>query len=124
MPRGVKKETTATSEPNAQANGKPASKMEGVQRALAELGNEAKPLKIQDWLKTTFKIKMPISTISNYKSTILSGAGKKGPPAKRKGGQPKVRAGGITIHDIEAVKALVDRMGAEKVQQLAQVLAK
>jgi len=62
-------------------------------------------------------------------STILSGAGKKGRPAKRKGGRPKAAAatgtaGGITMHDIEAVKSLVDRMGAEKVKQLAQVLAK
>ena len=33
-------------------------------------------------------------------------------------------AGDITIQDIETVKALVDRIGAEKVRQLAQVLTK
>jgi hypothetical protein len=32
-------------------------------------------------------------------------------------------AGTISVDDIAAVKALVDRMGAEKVQQLARVLA-
>jgi len=32
--------------------------------------------------------------------------------------------GAITMQDIEAVKALVDRMGADKVRELAAVLAK
>jgi len=126
MPKGVKKETT---EPTTQANGKPKNKMDGVRRAMSTLGNEAKPIKIQEWLKTSFKIKMPISTISNYKSLILKEgkASKNGRRVKRKGGRPKAApssAGGITVQDIEAVKSLVDQMGAEKVQQLAQVLAK
>lgn len=128
MPRGKKAETATKPETPAQpADSKPTSKMDGVQRALSTLGNDAKPLRIQEWLKETYKIKMPVSTISNYKSTILGGAGKKGRPGKRKGGRPKgsqSTAGGITVQDIEAVKALVDRMGAEKVRDLAQVLAK
>jgi len=45
----------------------------------------------------------------------------------KKGGRPKQAAtksaaGGVTMQDIEAVKALVDRMGAVKVQELARVL--
>lgn len=45
-------------------------------------------------------------------------------------GEKKVTTGsggatsGITVEDIEAVKKLVDRMGGEKVRQLAHVLAK
>lgn len=41
-------------------------------------------------------------------------------------GRPKkpAVAGGITLDDISAVKGLCDRIGAEKVRQLAQVLAK
>src|SRR5579862_7478873 len=43
----------------------------------------------------------------------------------KKRGRPKGgSASGVTIHDIEAVKELVDRIGAEKVQELAAVLAK
>lgn len=34
----------------------------------------------------------------------------------------KSGAGGVTMQDIESVKALVDRMGAVKVQELARVL--
>jgi len=50
-------------------------------------------------------------------------AAKRGRPAKK---QPAggAASGGITLEDISAVKALVQRMGAEKVQQLAAVLAK
>ena len=48
---------------------------------------------------------------------------------KRKLGRPKKAhagssAGGISLEDIQAVKHLADKLGAEKVKQLAQVLAK
>jgi hypothetical protein len=56
------------------------------------------------------------------------------PPAatkvvKRKLGRPKKAhtgssAGGISLEDIQAVKNLADKLGAEKVRDLAQVLAK
>jgi len=36
----------------------------------------------------------------------------------------RTSGGGITLEDIGAVKKLVDQIGAEKVKQLAQVLAK
>jgi hypothetical protein len=46
---------------------------------------------------------------------------------RRKPGRPKlIRAvanGGITLADIQAVKAVVDKLGAAKVRQLAEVLA-
>ena len=62
----------------------------------------------------------------------LDGQASAAPAVVKKGGRPKKRAtngrrtgaGGITVEDISAVKSLVDRMGTEKVQQLAQVLAK
>lgn len=44
-------------------------------------------------------------------------------PAKKLGRPKGSRAAGtISVQDIEAVKALVDRMGATKVQELARVL--
>jgi hypothetical protein len=50
------------------------------------------------------------------------------PTAKRGGGPKKPAAkasvGSITLDEISAVKAVVDTLGAEKVQQLARVLAK
>jgi len=46
---------------------------------------------------------------------------------RRKLGRPRkaiASAGGISLDDIAAVKAVVDRLGAEKVRDLAAVLAK
>lgn len=48
---------------------------------------------------------------------------------KKKLGRPRKihagsNAGSISLEDIQAVKALADRLGAEKVRQLATVLAK
>ncbi len=40
-----------------------------------------------------------------------------------KRGRAKAGGGEVTMQDIQAVKALVDRMGAQKVQELARVLA-
>lgn len=53
---------------------------------------------------------------------VVVAAAKRGRPAKKK---PAVTAAAsdITLEDISAVKALVERMGADKVQQLASVLA-
>ncbi|OAI50768.1 hypothetical protein AYO44_17520 [Planctomycetaceae bacterium SCGC AG-212-F19] len=54
------------------------------------------------------------------KSVTTAKPGKK--LGRPKGSGAGRKAGGISVHDIEAVKTLVDRMGAEKVQQLAMVL--
>jgi hypothetical protein len=50
-------------------------------------------------------------------------AAKRGRPAKKKP-VAWATAGGVTLDDIAVVKALVRRMGADRVQQLAAVLAK
>ena len=64
---------------------------------------------------------------------VADGQASAAPAVVKKGDRPKKRAaangrrtgaGGITVEDISAIKSLVDRMGAEKVQQLTQVLAK
>ena len=45
------------------------------------------------------------------------------PASKSNNGRLVGAVGTITVSDIEAVKKLVDSMGAEKVQQLAHVFA-
>ncbi len=67
---------------------------------------------------------MEPSVISNYKSTILKERKKHGRPKVPKAWTTKPESTGeINMSDIEAVKMLVDSMGAEKVKALAQVLA-
>jgi hypothetical protein len=114
MPRGM---------PKNRANGA-ISKMEGVRRALAELGKEAAPKEIHEFLKSKFGITMDPAMISNYKSSLKS-AGKTA--MSRKPGRPASTVsttGGITLDDVRAVKEVVDKIGADKVRQLAEVLGK
>ncbi|OAI39929.1 hypothetical protein AYO40_05285 [Planctomycetaceae bacterium SCGC AG-212-D15] len=118
---------------HAAANGS-ISKMEAVRRVLSESGNDTMPIDIQSQLKKDFNIKMDPSVISNYKSTIIRLGGRKkklGRPKGRKLGRPagtrsSIKASpssSITIADIQAVKALAERLGADKLRQLADVLA-
>lgn len=107
------------------------SKMEAVRRILASEGKDTMPLDIQDHLKKKFNIKMDPTVISTYKSSILRHG-----PAKKKMGRPKgskvavahssVKANGasnISIEDIKVVKELAEKLGADKLRQLAEVLA-
>jgi hypothetical protein len=112
MPRGIPK------------NQESISKMEGVRRALTELGNEAGNKDIQGFLKSRFGIEMDLAMISNYKSS-LKAAGKSAPT--RKPSQPagqSASGNGISLDDIRAVKEVIDKVGAEKVRQLTEVLGK
>jgi hypothetical protein len=76
---------------------------------------------------------MSTDMASTYKSAILrkwgQGGTRKG-KRKSKGARQQVAAttrstsDGIRIQDIETIKKLCGRLGADKVQQLARVLAK
>jgi hypothetical protein len=119
MPRGVPRNTEGI------------TKMEGVRRSLSHLGNDAMPLEIQKYLKSEFGIDMDTSMISNYKSAVKT-AGKSAvirrPAAATvapvAAAATSSDAGGITLEEIRAVKAVVDKFGADKVLKLAGVLSK
>jgi len=129
----AKKKAAAQAE--VEANGKLTNKMEGVRQTLAALGNDAKPVAMQAYLKATFDIDMDPSMISNYKGMILKKAGEK--QSGKKLGRPRKDAAapastngqaghghavaGISLEDIKAIKALAERLGAEKLSQLAEV---
>ncbi|SRR5260370_38946148 len=111
MPRGI---------PKNKANGM--SKMDGMRRALAELGGDAENQDIHKFLKSQLSIDMDLKMISGYK-TYLKAAGKSA--AIRKPGRPAaaaVVADGITLADVRAVKEVVNKIGADKVRSLAAVL--
>jgi len=110
------------------------SKMEAVRQAIAKLGKDAKPPEILSFVKENFGVEMSYDMASTYKSTALKEKkGKKRGP--KPGPKPAVAAaavptanghanGSISLEDITAVKSLADRLGADKVWQLAKVLAK
>jgi ribosomal protein L11 len=109
-------------------NGEKLSKMEAVRRVLKEHGKDTMPVAIQDHLKKQYSIKMEASVISNYKSTILNQKKKVGRPKTSKSAPIAVAAvvstAEISLEDIRAVKHLADRIGVEKVKELAAVLAR
>ncbi|HMC63647.1 MAG TPA: hypothetical protein VKI65_01795 [Gemmataceae bacterium] len=120
MPRGIPKRA-------GQSDGQRITKWDAVGRALAELGKDAKPLQIRDFIRSHIGINMEPQLISNYKSAISKKAAKQSAlirktaaPASR----PTSTGGGITVEDIKAVKEVVERIGADKVRQLTEVLAK
>lgn len=107
------------------------SKMEAVRQALAKHGKDTKPGDLLNHLKSDFGITMSYDMASTYKSAALKK--KKGKRRGRKPGRKPMAAvstangqtsAAISLDDIKAVKALADRLGAEKVRQLAEVLAK
>ena len=100
------------------------SKIEAVRRALAELGPDAMPLKIKDYIKKHFRIDMDPQNISNYKSTLK--AAEKNAPVRQPEAKPAAdtAGSGFSLEEIQAVKEVTDRIGAEKVRQLAEVLSK
>ena len=109
------------------------NKMGAVRQVLAKHGKETMPVEIVKLVKEEHGADMSTDMASTYKSAILK---KEGGGGKRKGkrgpkpGWKKMAAAartggdGISLHDIEAVKALCNSLGATKVQELAQVLAK
>jgi hypothetical protein len=130
-------------------SGNGVTKMDGVRKALAELGRDAPPLKIREYLKQRLGIEMTTDHISNYKSEIRKAAarrkqaghtGTKQPSALKahtssQAIAPKASAsstvatsngrssGGISLQDIQAAKELVGRVGASQLRALIDLLA-
>jgi hypothetical protein len=105
------------------------NKMNLIREALGTLGKGAMPLDIQKSVKDKHGIELSTSLISNYKSYLQS-KGKKKKAGRKAGPKPAAvaangsRSAGISMADIQAVKSLVDAMGAKKVADLAKVLGK
>jgi hypothetical protein len=118
------------------------NKLGAVREVIKKHGKDVMPTEIVKLVKTEHGADISVDVASNYKSTALKQLGLKG-TGKRKGkrgpkpgwklakatanGAPAVthtKGGGISLEDIGAVKKLVDQIGAEKVKQLALVLAK
>jgi hypothetical protein len=117
------------------------TKQEAVRRALAALGKTATAKDIQKYVKDTFHLAMTIDHIYTAKSSVL-GKGKKKettlkvkqPPAPNSAAatEPAVPpatvarqpTSGISLEDIEAVKGLLGRVGADNLKALADLLAR
>jgi hypothetical protein len=94
------------------------SKMSLVRAALAELGSDAKPKGLGEFIKAKHGVDIQPGMLSAYKSTITGGGASKS--RARIGGS----SAGVRIGDLEDVKALVHRLGAKQLGDLVSILAK
>jgi hypothetical protein len=114
------------------AAGRGITKQDAVRRALATLGKQATAKDIQKHVKDTFNLDMTIDHIYTAKSSVLAKGKKKTKKASvtqaaaEKPPAPVVRppAAGIRLEDIEAVKGLLRRVGADSLKTLVNLLAR
>ena len=116
------------------------TKQEAVRRAVAVLGKTAPAKDIQKHVKDTFGLDMTIDHIYNAKSNVLAKGkkkaskttGKQPAPSETAAAHPPVPpvpvarqpAGAIRLEDLEAVKGLLGRVGADNLKALAALLAR
>jgi len=120
------------------------TKRDALRQALKALGKNALPLAIQGFLKEHHGLDMTREHISKYKRDVLKqDAGKKAKvkaspvskiePKKAAAPKPEAKAApasprkegngkGIPLEDIEVVKALVSRIGADQFRNLIDML--
>jgi hypothetical protein len=85
-----------------------------VQAALEEKGWDAGPAELQPVIKEKFNVELDNNVISNYKS-VLKREGGKGTGATRG------HKAGPEFADLQAVRGLVSKLGADQVKKLVEV---
>jgi hypothetical protein len=109
------------------------SKMDAVRSALETQGKRAKPKAIVAFVKDRYGMDLSLNLVNNYKHHLV----KKGVGKGRRGRRPKAEqaatastpaakrgnGGAISLRDIDAVKQLTDRVGAESLHSLIDMLA-
>jgi hypothetical protein len=99
------------------------TKREAVRRAIADLGPDAMPLQLQGHIRSKYGIEMSPDHISVEKRrTQLEAA--KGKTAAAAKPAPQENGEAIGLADIEAVKDLVERVGADSLKKLIDVMAR
>jgi hypothetical protein len=93
------------------------TKAQMVRDAIDALGGDAKPMAIQDKIKELFGIEISTGMIASYKSNMKKGGSSAA--SGRKGG-----GGSVNVNDLEAIKSLVNRLGANQLHALINVLSK
>jgi hypothetical protein len=85
-----------------------------VHAAIQEKGWGAGPTELAAVIKEKFNVELANNIISNYKSVLKREGGKTA-------GAKRGRKPGAQFSDLEAVRGLVDRLGAEQVKKLVEV---
>jgi hypothetical protein len=92
-----------------------------VRDAMKELGDDAKPLAMQEHIQNKFGKELGTQIISNYKFQIRKKAG--AAPAGRGRGKRAAAAGVLDdVETIRLIRGLVSSLGARRVKELVDVL--
>ncbi len=126
--------TKAASQAGGKAKGKRGrrkkmSKMEAVRKALSAMGREAKPSQLKPFIRSEYGIDMTTDHISTYKGDILrkeakakAAAASQEAPAEKpaasrsRGAASSEGTDAILLEDVLTARALLDRVGAEKLR--------
>jgi hypothetical protein len=108
------------------------TKVEAVRRALKALGRDATPAKLQPYINQTFGIQMTPAHVTTCKGVILRRKKKPGPkpkvppePLVQVAATPaKAPKNGITLEDLQSVKVLIGRVGANQLKSLIDLLSR
>jgi hypothetical protein len=113
------------------------TKKEAVRQALGKLGKDASRPGIQKFVKDTYGLQMTLDHISNCKGelkrkkrpsktvvTKQSVASDQEPKKPASAPARESESNGISLEDIEAVKDLVERVGAGSLRKLIDVMAR
>jgi hypothetical protein len=112
------------------------TKMEGVRRALAELGPDAKPVAIRDYLQNRFGMEISRDVVSVYKRDLKAEGQEKAREKSETGGESVAQPqqsepapaskgqAGIPLPDILTIKDLVERLGAGPLHTLIDAFAR
>lgn len=92
------------------------NKMGLVREALQALGGDPKPKEVQAHIKANQGYDLPTPMISSYKSMIRGGSSG--------GGRGRGRKAGLTVEDIDQVRQMIDKFGAEQLTKLIAALAR
>jgi hypothetical protein len=117
---------------------KKVTKLEAVRRTLAKMGNEAKPSKMQGYIKKRFGIEMTTDHISTYKGDISRKAARLAAGENAAPGKPKVRkaapakaptekgngTSAVMLEDVLKLRDLVERVGPDHLRTLIDVMSK
>ena len=95
------------------------NKRQMVEAAMDAIGDPG-PKEIQQHVKSNHGVDLPYSMAASYKSQINKKRG--GGGGRGRGGA--MAGGAVDMKDVVAVKALLDRLGAARLQDLIKVLGK
>jgi hypothetical protein len=96
------------------------SKTALVKEALENVGKDAGPNDLINYIKTTHKVELDYALVASYKSSILKkmGGGGSGKRGRRAGGSNVV-----DLNDLLAVRELLNRIGKDQLEKLIKVVA-